>query len=363
MKKSLLRVLSLVLVLILVVASFAGCAKQEAPAPAAAPAQPQVEQKPKSDTLTMYSALDEAEILVYLDGFTKATGIKVNYVRLSAGEIMTRVTAEKDNPQASVWFGGPSDTHVAAGNGGLLEKYESANIAKIPETYRDKAGLWSPIYVGAIGFACNKDWFEKKKLAYPESWEDLLNPAFDNQISVAHPGSSGTSYTILATMVQLKEEDAAFEYMKKLHNNIIQYTKSGSAPAKNAAIGEAAIGLSFAHDILRIRNSEGYPIELKFPKDGTGYEIGAVSLIKKGIAGEEENSRKFIDWITDVEAQELSAVTKSYRLPVNLDAKAPEGAVTLGDLKTINYDNVWAGENRKRLVEKFTADIATTPSN
>lgn len=360
MKKSLFRVLSLVVVLILVVAAFAGCAKQEAPA--AAPAQPQEEQKPKSDTLTMYSALDEAEILVYLDGFTKATGIKVNYVRLSAGEIMTRVTAEKDNPQASIWFGGPSDTHVAAANAGILEKYESANIAKIPETYRDKAGFWSPIYVGAIGFACNKEWFEKKNLAYPESWEDLLKPEFAKQISVAHPGSSGTAYTILATMVQLKGEEPAFEYMKKLHKNVIQYTKSGSAPAKNAAIGEAAIGLSFAHDILRIRNTEGYPIELKFPKDGTGYEIGGVSLIKKGIAGEEENSRKFIDWITDVEAQELSAVTKSYRLPVNLDAKAPEGAVTLGDLKTINYDNVWAGENRKRLVEKFTADIATAPS-
>ena len=361
MKKSLFRVLSLVVVLILVAAAFAGCAKTEAPAAAEAP--PQEAQKPKSDTLTMYSALDEAEILVYLEGFTKATGIKVDYVRLSAGEIMARVTAEKDNPQASIWFGGPSDTHVAAGSAGLLEKYESANIAKIPETYRDKQGFWSPIYVGAIGFACNRGWFEKKNLAYPESWEDLLKPEFVKQISVAHPGSSGTAYTILATMVQLKDEEPALEYMKKLHKNVIQYTKSGSAPAKNAAIGEAAIGLAFAHDILRIRNSEGYPIELKFPNDGTGYEIGGVSIIKTGIAGEEENARKFIDWITDVEAQELSAVTKSYRLPVNIDSKPPEGAVTLADLKTIDYDNVWAGENRKRLVEKFTADIATTPSN
>ncbi|HYF81988.1 MAG TPA: ABC transporter substrate-binding protein [Clostridia bacterium] len=360
MKKNLFRVLSLTLVLILMAAAFAGCAPKEAPAATAA--QPQEEQKPKSDTLTMYSALQEEEILVYLDTFTKATGIKVNYVRLSAGEIMTRVAAEKDNPQASIWFGGPSDTLVQAGSAGLLEKYDSANIAKIPETYRDKAGFWSPIYVGAIGFACNRDWFEKKKLAYPESWEDLLKPEFAKQISVAHPGSSGTAYTILATMVQLKGEDPAFEYMKKLHKNVIQYTKSGSAPAKNAAIGEAAIGLSFGHDILKIRNTEGYPIELKFPKDGTGYEIGGVALIKKGIAGEEENARKFIDWITDIQAQELAEVTKSYRLPVNIDAKITEGSIKLSDLKTINYDNVWAGENRKRLVEKFSADIATAPS-
>jgi iron(III) transport system substrate-binding protein len=311
----------------------------------------------------MYSALQEEEILVYLDTFTKATGIKVNYVRLSAGEIMTRATAEKDNPQASIWFGGPSDTLVQAGSAGLLEKYDSANIAKIPETYRDKAGFWSPIYVGAIGFACNRDWFEKKKLAYPESWEDLLKPEFAKQISVAHPGSSGTAYTILATMVQLKGEEPAFEYLKKLHKNVIQYTKSGSAPAKNAAIGEAAIGLSFGHDILKIRNTEGYPIELKFPKDGTGYEIGGVALLKKGIAGEEENARLFIDWVTDIQAQELAEVTKSYRLPVNTDAKITEGSIKLSDLETINYDNVWAGENRKRLVEKFSADIASTPSN
>jgi iron(III) transport system substrate-binding protein len=66
--------------------------------------------------------------------------------------------------------------------------------------------------------------------------------------------------------------------------------------------------------------------------------------------------------VTDVQAQELSEVTKSYRLPVNTDAKISEGSIKLSDLKTINYDNVWAGENRKRLVEKFSADIASTPS-
>ena len=68
------------------------------------------------------------------------------------------------------------------------------------------------------------------------------------------------------------------------------------------AIGEAAIALTFSHDALQL-TPEGYHIELSFPADGTGYEVGAMALIKGGKAEEQENAKKFIDWMTSEAGQ------------------------------------------------------------
>lgn len=311
--------------------------------------------------LTIYSAMPESEIPVYLNAFEKDTGIKVHYVRLSAGEMVTRVEAEKEKPNASMMFGGPSDTYIAAMKNGLIEPYQSAELSNIPDQYKDKEGNWNPIYVGAISFACNSDWFEEQNLEYPKSWDDLLKPEFKDQISMAHPSTSGTSYTILATLVQLKGEEGAFEYLGKLNDNVRQYTKAGSAPPMEVGLGEAAIAITFAHDGLKPA-AEGYPIEIVFPEDGTGYEVGAAALIKNGPADEVENAKKLIDWLMSERGQECYIESKSNRLPVNTKAKVTEGLVPLDNLDVIDYDAVWAGENRARLIEEFNNTVDSADS-
>lgn len=231
----------------------------------------------------------------------------------------------------------------------------------IPDQYKDKEGNWNPIYVGAITFACNSEWFKEQNLEYPKSWDDLLKPEFKDQISMAHPSTSGTSYTILATLVQLKGEEGAFEYLGKLNNNVRQYTKAGSAPPMEVGLGEAAIAITFAHDGLKPA-AEGYPIEIVFPNDGTGYEVGAAALIKNGPADEVENAKKLIDWLMSARGQECFIESKSNRLPVNTNAKVTEGLVPLDNLDVIDYDAVWAGENRARLIDEFNKTVDSADS-
>lgn len=311
----------------------------------------------QSKELTMYCALPETEIPSYLDAFKAETGITVNFVRLSAGEILSKIQVEKNNPQASIWYGGNCDTFIAAANADLLEPYRSPELQNIPENYQDPVGYWSPVYVGALAFAVDREWFADKGLAYPQSWTDLLKPEFEGQISMAHPGSSGTAYTILATMVQMLGEEEAMAYMGELNKNIRQYTKSGSAPPKNVGLGEAAIGLAFSHDCLKPA-VQGYPVEVSFAEDGTGYEIGAIAMIKNGPADEVENAKKFIDWALSKAGQDIYSQNNSFRLPVNSQAVVPAGAVNIKDLPVIDYDFLWAGENRKRLIEKFSTVVA-----
>lgn len=315
-----------------------------------------------SNELTVYTAFPEAEVVYYFNKFEEETGIKVNYIRLSAGEMLTRVEAEKDNPQASLMFGGSTDNYISAVDKDLLEPYQSPELENTPESYLDPTETWNPIYVGCIAFACNQEWFEEQGLEYPTSWDDLLDPAYKGEIIMAHPATSGTAYTVLATLVQLMGDDDVWTYLSELNNNMSQYTKSGSAAPNAVAMGEAAIALTFSHDGLQ-PTAEGYPIELSFPSDGTGYEVGATALIKNGPADEQENAKKFIDWICSADGQNCYAENDSFRVPTNTQAEVADGLVTLDQVEVIDYDAEWAASVKDDYCAQFEEKIATAPKD
>lgn len=358
MKKATKRFLALLLSSLMVLTLLAGCGGDSSTD--AAQSGDGAESTSSSNELTVYTAFPEAEVAYYFNAFEEATGIKVNALRLSAGEMLTRVAAEKDNPQAALMFGGSTDNYIAAVDQGLLEAYQSPELANAPETYIDPTGTWNPIYVGAIAFACNSEWFAEKGYDYPTSWDDLLDPKYEGMVIMAHPATSGTAYTVLATLIQLKGEDAVWDYLKELDKNMSQYTKSGANAPNSVALGEAAIALTFSHDGLQ-PTVEGYPIELSFPSDGTGYEVGAMALIKGGPADQQENAKKFIDFMCSAEGQNLYAENNSFRVPVNTQATPAEGLVTLDSVAVIDYDAVWAAENKTTFTDQFEANIAGAP--
>src|SRR5699024_6551570 len=153
----------------------------------------------------------------------------------------------------------------------------------------------------------------------PTCWADLVKPEYKGEVQIADPQSSGTAYTALATFAQLWGEEKAIEYLKALNHNVSQYTKSGIAPARNAARGETAIGIGFLHD-YSLEKEKNAPIELVVPCEGTGYEIGGVSIIKG--ARNIDNAKLFIDWALSKEAQELSwQKGKSYQILTNVEAQ------------------------------------------
>jgi iron(III) transport system substrate-binding protein len=304
-----------------------------------------------NNVLHMYTALDTNEAKIYIETFQKDTKIKVEWVRLSAGEVLTRLKAEAKNPQVSVWFGGSAVEQIAGRNAGLLTPYASpkANYLKTDTTLRDEDWYWTGIYFGAIGFACNSEWFQKHKVAYPTSWQDLLKPELKGNVTIAYPYTSGTSFTTLASLVTLMGEDKAYDYWKKLDENVKNYTSAGSAPVTNCGLGEVAVGIAFSHDILAKGRAKGYPVKLSFPKEGTGYEIGAISLVKG--APEAKLGKKFIDWMMTKRAQDL--MQKWFRIPLNPKAEIADGAVKASEVKLVKLNSEWIGKNNARLIEKW----------
>ena len=278
--------------------------------------------------------------------------------------ILAKINAEKSNPQGDVWYGGTLDPHSQAGEMGLLEAYKSPNLQFIPEELKDpakvKGNYTSAIYLGVLGFGVNTERLAKLGVEPPKCWKDLTNPKLKNEIQTADPQSSGTAYTALATFIQLWGEETTFHYLKELHKNVSQYTKSGNTATRNTARGEAAIGIGFLHE-HSIEKQNGAPVELVVPCEGTGYEIGGVSIIKG--TRNLDNAKLFVDWALSQEAQELSwQKGETHQILTNSQAKQSPYSLDFKSINLINYDfdKYGASEERKRLISKWVDEVKLT---
>jgi iron(III) transport system substrate-binding protein len=315
--------------------------------------------------LVVYCTVQEEWCRPMVNAFEKATGIKVLMTRKSSGEFYAQIKAEAANPRGDVWWGGTGDPHLQAAEEGLTQEYKSPKLAELQDWAVRQAEQSKfrtvGVYAGALGYSYNTEQMKKNRMPEPKCWSDLIKPVYKDEIQVANPNSSGTSYTMLATLVQLMGEDKAFEYLKALHKNVNQYTKSGAAPARAAATGETLIGITFQHDAV-VQAIGGAPVAIVSPCEGTGYEIGSMSIIKG--AKNMENAKKWYDWALTVEAQNVGAQAKvSYQVPSNKGASAPPQAPKFSEIKFINYDFAKYGSSaeRTRLLAKWDKEVSTLP--
>jgi len=314
--------------------------------------------------MTLYCSAQEDWCQLMARSFEAASGIDVNMTRKSSGETFAQVRAESANPKGDVWWGGTGDPHLQAAEEGLTEPYLSP--------MRDQLHPWAisqaesagnrtiGIYSGALGYGYNTELLAANNLPEPACWGDLLKPEYKGHVQMANPNSSGTAYTTLASMVQIFGEEGGFDFMKGLHANINQYTKSGSAPIKAAGRGETTIGIVFMHDAVKQAVS-GFPIKVVAPCEGTGYEIGSMSIISG--ARNMDEAKQFYDWALTAEAQNLALQVKAYQVPSNVSAQTSDKAPDMSSIKLIDYDFVKYGssDERKRLLRKWDEEVSTLP--
>ena len=316
----------------------------------------------QSDELVLYCSVGEEWCRVMSEAFERETGIDVLMTRKSSGETYAQIKAEEGQPRGDVWWGGTGDPHLQAAQEGLTMEYRSPMLDDLQDwaVAQAETGDYRTvgIYAGALGYGYNSELVTENP---PSSWADLLDERFRDDVQVANPNSSGTAYTLLATVVQLMGEDEAFEYLAQLHRNVSQYTKSGSAPIRAAATGETAVGIVFQHDAVA-QTVQGAPIVTVAPSEGTGYEVGSMSIIANG--PNPDAAKAWYDWALTPAAQELGATANSYQVPSNVNAATPPEAPKLADVKLIDYDFATYGssETRNRLLERWDAEIGALPN-
>ncbi len=304
--------------------------------------------------LVVYSSVDEENSKAILAAFTKSTGIKTNMIFLSSGPAMSRIAAEKNNPQADVWFGAPNENHILAKNNGLTQPYVAKEAKDLPAVFKDPEGYWHAFYMNPLGFGLRTQELQKTGKPAPKTWKDLLNPAYKGMIQMPSPQSSGTSYGMMLTLIQIMGEDATFKYMKDLNPNIQTYTQSGTAPAQNLGIGETQIAIQYTPALLKLLDQK-YPIEVVFPTEGVGFEAAAVSIVKG--AKNLDQSKALVDWILTKEGQQAVVDARAYFFPIRTEVPAGPGLPKLSDIKLVDYDRVKAAADKSRLVNRWVTEV------
>ena len=277
-------------------------ARHIAPLLVAAIAAPAWAQKTE---LLVYTALETDQLKAYTESFQKTNpNIDLKFVRDSTGVITARVLAEKANPQADLILGVSATSLAIFQAEGMLAPYSPVGFATLKSAYSDSAR--PPAWVGQDVYSAvvcyNTVEGAKRGIPKPESWADLTKPIYKGQVTMPNPASSGTGFLDVSGWLQSMGEANGWKFMDGLHENIAQYTHSGSKPCRQAGAGEFVVGISFdfrGNDVKQ----KGAPVELVFPKEGLGWDIEAFA-IHKGTK-HLEAAKKLADWASSKNAAML----------------------------------------------------------
>ncbi len=307
--------------------------------------------------LTVYTALETDQLKAYQTAFNKVEpDIEIKWVRDSTGVITAKLLAEKANPQADVVWGVAASSMALFDKQGMLEPYAPLNLDAVMPQYRDKKN--PPAWVGMDVFGAvvcfNTVEAKNKNIPVPTSWKDLTKPEYKGQVVMPNPASSGTGYFDVAAWLQLWGDDngkgGGWKYMDALHDNIAQYTHSGSKPCNMAAAGEYVAGISFEYRGYT-NKAKGAPIELVFPKEGLGWDLEAIGIYKG--TRKLEAAKKLANWATSKDAMLLYG--KNFALTAQ-PGVAPKLAGIPDDYEArlVKMDFEKSAVNRERILAEWT---------
>ncbi len=258
--------------------------------------------------LTMYVAYGGPDLIA--KEFEKATGIKVELLTMSSGEVLSRLRAEKSNPQTDVWFGGGSDAFIQAKTEGLIAAYRSPNAKNVDPAFKDGDGYWTGLSLVVVGFLVNDERLKNKGLPLPRGWADLADPVYKDELMASNPNTSG--------------------------------------PAQKALAGEFAVGIVPDPHNTPLQNP-GASLTPVFPSDGVLAWPSPVAIIEG--AKHPQNARRFVDWCLSPGGQKV-LMQASPRVPTT-DVETLAGVPRLSELNLVAYDHLRWGNERERVVAEF----------
>ena len=306
--------------------------------------------------LLVYTALETDQLKAYQEGFNKVhPDIDIKWVRDSTGVITAKLLAEKGNPQADAIMGVAASSLALLDKNGMLQPYAPINLDAIMSQYRDKKNppAWFGMDVWGATVCFNTVEAQKRNIPKPETWKDLTKPVYKGMIVMPNPASSGTGYFDVTAWLTLFGDDngkgGGWKYMDALHENIMQYTHSGSKPCVMAGNGEAVIGISFEYRANTIK-AKGGPIDLIFPKEGLGWDLEAFA-IHKGTK-KLDAAKKLADWASSKDAMMLYG--KNFAITAQPGVAAPLANVPKDyEQRLVKLDFNWAAENRERILDEW----------
>lgn len=348
-----------IMLMIAMVFTFVGCAKKDVTED---PKTPEVvqdtdnkEEEPANEkpfegttleVLFAYGGADNS-----FPAFTEKTGIKIEALSMSTGSALAKLQAEDGKTTADIWFGGGVDSYLNARDLGYLEPYKSPELDAINPQYCDKDGHFSGLALVPAGFIVNNDILKEKGLEAPKTWEDLADPKYKGEVMMANPAISGTNYAIVSGLIQAWGEEKAWDYFKKLNENVEFYAKGGGEPLEKVAAGEFAIGI-VAITGGTYAAGDTNPTSVVYPEDLIPWTPAPIAIFKA--SENKEAAKVFIDWYLSKEGQENLREADA-RIMARDDVEAPELMSELDKSKLIDFNLELMGSERNAILERWGA--------
>ncbi|HEU4700215.1 MAG TPA: extracellular solute-binding protein [Gemmatimonadales bacterium] len=247
--------------------------------------------------------------------------VDVRWLDMGSQEILDRLRFEQVNPQADVWFGGPTTIFDRGIADSVLAPYRPAWAAHVDRRGVGPNDLYYPAYRTPAIIAYNSAALTREQA--PQDWDAVLEPEWKGKVLIRDPVASGTMRAIWGLIIErsLRETGdtaAGWAWLRRLDAQTKTYALNPAVLDEKLARQEGLVTLWDLPDIL-ISRSKGMPFGYVFPRSGTVVIDDAIGLVRG--ARHADAAKAFIDFVGSPEAQILTA-RKVYRLPARLDLPA-----------------------------------------
>ncbi|HYP27536.1 MAG TPA: extracellular solute-binding protein [Blastocatellia bacterium] len=292
-----------------------------------------------ADEVTVYVSTDRVFSEPILQAYEQKTGVKVNAVydseETKSTGLANRLLAEKNNPQADVfWSNEPVRTLVLKSRG-VLAPYKSPSAEGIPDTFKDVEAYWTGFSARMRVIVYNTNLVKTEEA--PKSVLDLTDPKWKGQVAIADPRFGSTSFHVAALYTELGD-DKADEFFRKLKANDVKIVPGNSVVRDMVARGEVKVGLTDTDDV-NVALEDKQPVAMILP-DSNGVGVPVMPNMISLIAGapHQEAGKRLIDYLLSTEVERLLAQSEAVQIPLHQGVEAPKSIPPINSFKPMTLD-------------------------
>lgn len=317
----------------------------------------------QSNTVVVYTSVDDVFARPICEQFQKQTGIEVKLVpdteETKSSGLLNRLIAEKARPQADVFWSGDPIRAVVLKNKGISAPYHSASAGGMPTQYNDPAGHWQSLSARARILIYNKNLVTAGD--EPKSIRALLDPKWKGKACLANP-LFGTTSMHAAALFETMGGEKAKEFFEGLLANEVKMLSSNGEVKRRVATGDFAFGLADTDDGT-VAVNEGKPVGVIYPdQDSVGTLLipNAAVLISNG--PNPANGKRFVDYLLTADVETALAAGEAAQMPLRPGVVVPPNVKRVEDIKTMTVDYEKLGVRLEELSHGFLKEWAAKMS-
>ena len=243
---------------------------------------------------TMKVVATSESYVTLFDKFSAETGVKVELLSMSSGEVLAKLDAEGGSPAADLWFGGGIDAFMSAKEKGYLEQVEFDAAEQLDPLYKDAENYWFSKGITIVGFIVNNSLLAELGIEAPLSWQDLLKAEYKDEVVMSNPAVSGTNYAVVNCLLQQMGEEDGWAFFNAMNENIAYYGRRGKDPMNAVITDEFAIGITYIDRSIDTLVND-YDVDIIYPADGIPWVPEGVAAFTN--ADNTAAAKAFIEWL------------------------------------------------------------------